>query len=217
MPHRNTTFFAEHKDGIVAVWHRDQREWLRQRFVAEHGTEPPEGWWIDRAGSEYGGTVAPGLKRALGTFDREQQQAFFDEMEARYRAEAGLPQKGEGWVSQTYLARCVEAALPDEQILREASPDWLAPQRLDIYVPSRALAIEYQGEQHYYSLDHWGSEQGLVDRQAMDQRKREACTAADVTLIEWRYDEPITVETVRARLGGIRASASGTSREDTGV
>ncbi len=70
-----------------------------------------------------------------------------------------------------------------------------APQRLDIYVPS--LAIEYQGEQLFYPLDHLGGDQGLADRQAMDERKCEACRAAGVTLIEWRFDEPISDEAVR--------------------
>lgn len=200
---RGTTFFAEHSEGIVAVWNRDRKRWYHDHYVSTHGEEPPDGWWWDRPDSPYGGQISPGMKREFGEFDKVVQQRFFDEMESRYRAENGLPQKGEGWVTQAHLARCVALALPSHEVIREASPSWLAPQRLDLFVPTLSLAIEYQGEQHFYPLDHLGGEQGLADREAMDERKRDACRAAGVTLVEWRYDEAVTVEAVRARLSAI--------------
>jgi hypothetical protein len=201
---RGTTFFQEHSEGIVAVWRRDRKARYHDHYLSTHGEEPPDGWWWERPDSPSGGQISPGTKREFGEFDKVVQQRFFDEMEARYRAENGLPQKGEGWVTQAHLARCVALTLPSQEVIREASPPWLAPQRLDVFVPTLSLAIEYQGEQHFYPLDHLGGEQGLADREAMDERRREACRAAGVTLIEWRYDEAVSVEAVRARL-----SASG--------
>ncbi len=195
VPSRDTTFFMEHRVGLMATWRRDRREWWRQHYIELHGTEPPEGWWWDK-----GGQIAPGRMRDFGYLDQGTHRQFLDEMERRYREENQLPARGEGWVSQAFLARCVEAALPGHEVVREASPDWLAPQRLDIFVPSLRLAIEYQGEQHFYPLDHLGGDQGLADRQAMDERKREACGKAGVVLVEWPYDEPVSVETVLGRL-----------------
>jgi len=93
--------------------------------------------------------------------------------------------------------------------VREASPSWLNGQRLDIYIPALKCAIEYQGEQHYLRLDHLGGEQGLKDRQEMDERKRIACIKEGVMLIEWRYDDNISVESVKAKL-----SASGITIKD---
>lgn len=187
------TFFQKHKDGIVAVWGRDEQEWWHRHYLEVYGNEPPEGWWT-------GSQIAPDRMREFGYFDPATMKVYFREMEDRYRAESGLPKRGEGWVTQTFLANCVTAVLPGHEVLKEASPDWLRPQRLDIYVPSVALAIEYQGEQHYAAIDHWGGEQGLADRQQMDARKRDACQRAGVVLIEWRYDEPVSVEAVLARL-----------------
>ena len=197
------TFFQKHRDGIVAVWRRDGREWWRLHYIDVHGTEPPDGWWIDNDNPRAvpGGQIAPGMMREFDYLDRGVTQAFFDEMEALYRREAGLPARGEGWVSQTHLARCVEEALPGYEVLREASPDWLAPQRLDVYVPALRLAIEYQGVQHYEAVALFGGEDALADRKLSDERKRLACRAAGVRLIEWRYDEPVSVESVRHRIG----------------
>jgi hypothetical protein len=190
----------EYREGIVAVWRRDAREWWRQQYVTLHGTEPPDGWWWKNPRAAEGGQIHPDFMKSFGHGDPAIMRAFFDEMEARYRAEAGLPARGEGWVTQAHLARCVAAVLPGREVVTEASPDWLAPQRLDIYIPSLSLAIEYQGEQHYAPFDHLGGEEGFADRQAMDARKRAACIVAGVNLVEWRFDEAVTVRTVQARL-----------------
>lgn len=127
-------------------------------------------------------------------------EQFRNDMHAKYRKDMGLPAKGEGWLNQTFLSLCVENVFPGVEIMREASPSWLNGQRLDVYIPSLKCAIEYQGEQHYFPLDHLGGEQGLKDRQEMDDRKRIACIKEGVMLIEWRYDDNISVESVEAKL-----------------
>jgi hypothetical protein len=123
-------------------------------------------------------------------------------MEARYRAESGLPARGEGWVSETHLAHLVARALPGTDVIREARLPWLNGQRLDIYVPARELAIEYQGIQHYEPIDLFGGPEGLARREELDQRKRAACRQAGVRLIEWRYDEPLNEPAVLRRIAG---------------
>ncbi len=195
------TFLARHREGIATIWARDGRAWWHERFVVRFGSEPPADWWLDDETTAAGGQVAP-HRSAEEWFDEGDQAEFFAEMEARYRAEAGLPARGEGWVSEVHLVRCVEAALPDVEIVRQARPPWLdTRQSLDIFIPSLELAIEYQGEQHYVALEHWGGEAGLAARRELDERKRDACLHAGIRLIEWRYDEPVSVGAVRARLG----------------
>lgn len=195
------TFFARHREGISAIWERDGRAWWHERFVARFGSEPPAGWWLDDPTTPGGGQVTA-HRDAEEWFDEGDQAEFIAEMEARYRAETGLPARGEGWVSEVHLVRCVEAALPDVEIVRQARPPWLgAGQSLDILIPSLELAIEYQGEQHYVALEHWGGEAGLATRRELDERKRDACLRAGIRLVEWRYDEPVSVGAVRARLG----------------
>ena len=197
----SASFFARHRDGIATILERDGRAWWHERFVARFGSDPPAGWWQDDATTVPGGQIGP-HPDAGDWFDDGDQAEFFAEMEARYRAEMGLPARGEGLVSEVHLVRCVEAALPDVEIVRQARPPWLGSrQSLDILIPSLEVAIEYQGEQHYLALEHWGGEAGLADRRELDERKRDACLRAGIRLIEWRYDEPVTVEAVRARLG----------------
>jgi len=133
-------------------------------------------------------------------FDPRDHRDFRADMERLYRQQQGLPAKGEGWLQQTYLAKCVRGVLAGCEIVLEARPRWLGRQRLDMFVPTLNLAIEYQGEQHYLPLDHLGAEQGLKDRQALDKAKREACERAGVHLVEWHYRTPISVKSVRAAL-----------------
>ncbi len=182
--------------GIAAVAARDGRAWWHERFVERFGCDPPEGWWADGVD---GGWIAD-AGRAEAWFDTVDERAFVEEMETRYRAELQLPARGEGWVSGAHLARCVEEALPGVEVIREARLPWLGRQRLDVFVPALSLAIEYQGEQHYLPFPHLGGETGLAARRELDERKRDACVRAGVRLVEWRYDEPVSVDAVRRRL-----------------
>jgi hypothetical protein len=61
---------------------------------------------------------------------------------------------------------------------------------LDIWVPDKKLAIEYQGEQHF--MQHWSSEysdrtESLDKIQQRDQEKRNACKTLGIKLIEIDY------------------------------
>ena len=64
------------------------------------------------------------------------------------------------------------------------------PMELDIWVPNLNLAIEYQGEQHYWSreeMDGWKVSSDLLELQDRDQEKREACENLGITLVEIPY------------------------------
>jgi hypothetical protein len=96
------------------------------------------------------------------------------------------------WQHETQLADLVKILLPDA--IREFSPSWLGGKRLDNYVHSQRFAFEYQGEQHYQPMSHYGGAKRLASRQLQDQRKRELCALNGVTLIEWKYTVPISME-----------------------
>lgn len=190
------TFAARHAEDLGRMRAQEARDWFLDRFVDRHGVDPPEGWWVDASESSPA-AISP---ETAGLFEPEDHVDFLDETEARFRAERSLPARGEGWVSAASLTRCVQDALPGVEIVREARLPWLGAQRLDAFVPSLDLAIEYQGEQHYLPLEHWGGDAGLAARRELDERKRDACARAGVRLIEWRYDAPISSERVRRRL-----------------
>lgn len=190
----------------TTIWRRDAKAYWHDYYARTHGEEPPEGWWWDRPNLAAGGQVNPSLWREFGQSDRQVKQAFFEEMRRRHLAENPGPER---WVSEATLAQCVAEVLPGHEVIRQARPDWLGTQRLDVYVPSLALAFEYQGEQHYMPLDHLGGEEGLASRRMLDEAKRCACRGAGVRLIEWRYDRDISVEAVRRRLGRLAGARDG--------
>lgn len=69
---------------------------------------------------------------------------------------------------------------------------------LDIYWPRRGVALEIQGEPHWYAVEHFGGAAGLAQRQERDARKRAMCRALGITLIEVTPGTPW--EVVQARL-----------------
>ena len=120
--------------------------------------------------------------------------------ENRIRDQLSLPHIGEAWVSETELYRSVKDVLAGVEVVREASPIWLGRQRLDIYVPSLKLAIEYQGEQHFSPVEMFGGEEALHQTKVRDRRKRQLCEENGVNLIYFKFNESLSPTAVRERL-----------------
>ena len=78
--------------------------------------------------------------------------------------------------------------------LYQYKADWLGLQSIDVYVPDKKIAFEYQGVQHYEPVSMFGGDEGLKENQRRDWEKKEKCEANGVTLIEWKYDFPINKE-----------------------
>jgi len=117
---------------------------------------------------------------------------------------SGLVSEGKAlskWKSEMDLYKIISNIYPDA--LYQHRPSWLAPQSLDVFVPSTNTAIEYQGIQHYQPIDFFGGDSGYSHRVNLDERKRDLCNQKKVNLIYWRYDEPITKPSVIHRLGSI--------------
>ena len=56
--------------------------------------------------------------------------------------------------------------------------------QLDVFIPSRSLAFEYQGQQHYEEV---GVFQPTETYQQRDEEKRILCAANNIKLIEVPY------------------------------
>lgn len=98
------------------------------------------------------------------------------------------------WVSEYKLFFHLRTFFPDA--IYQYAADWLDPQTLDIYIPSISCGIEYQGCQHYDSIDHFGGEQSLFERIENDKRKKDRCAKNGVRLLEWIYETPIRIDTI---------------------
>jgi hypothetical protein len=84
--------------------------------------------------------------------------------------------------------------------IREYSPKWLGRQRIDIYIPSKNIGIEYNGEQHYRPVDWFGGNEGFLNQQKRDERKRDLCETNGLPLIEWRFNEEVLKENLHIKL-----------------
>lgn len=59
----------------------------------------------------------------------------------------------------------------------------------DFYLPNINLCIEFQGIQHYESVEHMEGDIGLLKRQKNDKIKREFCNKGGIKLIEVKYSD----------------------------
>jgi len=116
------------------------------------------------------------------------------------RSEFGVRAVGDGWISETQLYRIICGLFAGEQVLRHHRPDWLEGLELDVYLPGRKLAVEYQGQQHFHPIKAWGGEGALRQLQARDARKLQICREAGVHLVTIDYTEPLTDEHIRERI-----------------
>ena len=96
------------------------------------------------------------------------------------------------WVSEQEAYRIVKTHYPDAEF--QYQPVFLRGQRLDIFIPSKGVAIEYQGKQHYEPIAFFGGKRGYKSNRERDDRKRRLCRMNYVRVIDWDYDKPLTEE-----------------------
>lgn len=96
------------------------------------------------------------------------------------------------------LYELVKQILPKGTTVKQSVRHIIKPKELDIYIPSKRLAIEFNG-------DHWHSHDMLNDKK-YHQKKTLACQKAGVTLIHvfehaWRKKREIYLNLIASKLG----------------
>lgn len=157
-------------------------------IAQQHGEDALSDWYGDQIQEHFGPYV-----------DLLVRGANMDVRTAKAEAKRRLAISR--WVREDETYRLVRRLFPTSTIRREASPRWLGQQRLDLYLPDLALAIEHQGEQHYRPILGFGGERAFEKVKERDERKRMLCRENGVTLVEIRFDTPLTLPNLRARLG----------------
>jgi len=125
------------------------------------------------------------------------ERKFTTKIENIVRQEFGFKQVGEGWVSEKILYQIVRRIFNNDDVLHHSYPDWLEGLELDIHIPCRQLAFEYQGQQHFHPIKAWGGQKALDELQLRDKRKAKLCLENGIILISFDYTEPLTEEHVR--------------------
>lgn len=105
------------------------------------------------------------------------------------------------WNSEAKLFRLVSTYFIDS--IYQYKDEWLGLQSLDIFIPSLKIAIEYQGLQHYESVDFFGGEYAFKKIQERDLRKQKLCNDNQVKIIYWNYNEEINVENLKKKFKSI--------------
>lgn len=109
------------------------------------------------------------------------------------------------WKSEQSLFTLVKKQYPDA--LFQFRPRWLEPQNLDIFIPSINVGIEYQGIQHYESIDFFGGEEAFAHRQKLDARKKNLCIANGLRLIAWPYIDDISAKNLKDKIAEATAGS----------
>lgn len=106
--------------------------------------------------------------------------------ENEWREAQGINRIGEGWKSETELFYRLKARLVEDEVIMHGRPEWLGRQHFDIWIPTRNVAVEYQGLQHDQPVEFFGGEKSFASNQRRDAEKREKCKKGGVRLIEVR-------------------------------
>lgn len=106
------------------------------------------------------------------------------------REDAGLPNVGEGWISETKLFRDLQTAFSTLEVIQHASPIWLGRQHLDVFIPALSVGVEYQGPQHDFPVEYFGGEEAFKKTKQRDAKKKKLCSENNISLIYVRpgYD-----------------------------
>lgn len=89
------------------------------------------------------------------------------------------------------------------QAIFQYRSDWLGLQSLDIYIPNKKIAFEYQGVQHYEAVEIFGGINALEHRKELDSQKKKLCENQGVKLIYWKHDEPIEERLIKEKLRSV--------------
>lgn len=105
------------------------------------------------------------------------------EAENLARKEMGVPQIGEGWVSETELFRKLESEFSTTIVIQHGRPNWLGRQHFDIWFPNWKIAVEYHGSQHFEPVEFFGGEDSYKKTLERDLRKSKIAQENGVKLI----------------------------------
>ena len=81
--------------------------------------------------------------------------------------------------------------------------DDFRPFRLDFYFEyeGRKIGVEYQGEQHFKEVEHWGGEYALKKTQEWDSEKNILCKQNNIELHYFFFNETLNASLIKERIG----------------
>ena len=184
--------YVEHKD----AWNNSRKEDYKQN----------KGKYQERSRASY---LRNRTNRLINASRLRQENPLYNYVyyhtitrveENKRRLEENLPLVGDGCVRQKQLINVLQDIYSGE-LMWVNDRMVLGGLELDAYFPSRKLAFEYNGQQHYEFPNFFHKlEEDFLNQQKRDAEKQRLCVELGIKLIIVRYDERITVENIRAKL-----------------
>lgn len=109
---------------------------------------------------------------------------FVSSSQNPFRVYKGMPEIGQGWISETELYVSVKNYLKNYSVIQHGKPKWLGRQHVDVWIPKLSIGIEFHGKQHYEPVAHFGGEEAFKKNQERDKRKIELFKQNKAKLIE---------------------------------
>ena len=123
------------------------------------------------------------------------QKSKLDLLYKTIKKEGRVPSK---WSNEYKLYVAIKRYVPDAQYQHRCA--WLGSQSFDIFLPTQNIAIEYQGEQHYKSLEIFGGEEGFAETKRRDEQKQKLSSENGVALKMWNYIYHVSDTSVKSFL-----------------
>ena len=123
----------------------------------------------------------------------------------RTKVEIICPKHGEFWQTPhnhicgdgcpvcriSHLENEMKTMLDENNIVYEYQKhfSWLGKQSLDFYIPSKSIAIECQGSQHFIPYEFFGGDKSLAETIKRDLKKKTLCKANGIELLYYGKHE----------------------------
>ncbi|MDP2302850.1 MAG: hypothetical protein Q8N03_10560 [Ignavibacteria bacterium] len=112
-----------------------------------------------------------------------------------------FPPIGKLGINENILFKIIDEIFMNEEVIHHYRGKEFEGLEIDIFIPSRKLAVECQGEQHYEEFKHLGGKEGLRKRQLNDKRKKIICEKHNYQLLEFYTDtDPYTYREVYEKI-----------------
>lgn len=134
--------------------------------------------------------------RTVFVRDREEHKRIEDELRERFR----YPKIGDKRISEAALYQTLKMLFWPLEVVFHYRGRELEGLELDIWIPKLRLGIEYQGKQHFEVVKPWGGKKGLTRRRENDEKKKALCKKLGYRLVEFKFDEEITLEAAGRKL-----------------
>jgi hypothetical protein len=192
--------FIKYLDEKLALVKKDKRI----RFIDILTQQPPNSLYFQNSpllnthsSIYYSSPLYKSIKHNIITWYRINEDGlkfskeYFKEIENDYRDFLGIRNIEFDSDCEAEVYYFVKKMLPKCTTILQYSPYWLRPQRADLYIQELNLIIEYQGEQHYRLIEHFGGVKGFDTRLKSDEKKYCLIKNMGINLEYIKYNESI--------------------------